>query len=332
MALEYADSFNTYTAAQILRRYPNSVMSIGTPGPSGSGQYIYSPTDYTAFLMPLTVRSEYYLGFDYNSLSPNGHRFLTIQTAAGATICSFTDVGSINTTFGNSAAGVIIAATWQQIQIHLVISATVGVLTVKVDGVTVINLTGLNTGTTNIGQLNIGCDGNGNASKPKYANLWIFNTLGSHSNTWPAGRMKVRPLMPATDGTYTSWTPNSGSVHYNRISEAQSDDNTTYNSTITAGNKDSYGIGALSGSPAQIHGVIITAIARKTDVNSKNYQVFSKSGATEIYSSDIGATLTYSSSTTNGAAALLHTDDPNTGAQWIQVNLNAIEIGAKVTL
>jgi hypothetical protein len=337
VSLEYCDSFDTYTTAQILRRYPNvpsghSVMSIGTPGPSGLGQYIYSSGDYCAFLASITARSEYYLGFDYKNIISNGQRFLTIQTSAGATICSFLDAGSINTTFGNSAAGVINANIWQQIQIHLVISATVGVLVVKVDGVIVINLTGLNTGSTNIDQLNIGCEFSGNSSQPKYANLWVFNTLGSHSNTWPTGRMKVQASMPAADGTYTNWTPNSGSNHYSRVSEAQADDDTTYNSTVTTGNKDSYGIDAISGSPAHIHGVIVTAITRKTDVNSKNYQVFSKSGATETYSPDIAAALTYASSTQNGAASLLHTDDPNTGVEWTQANLNAIEVGAKVTL
>ena len=195
-----------------------------------------------------------------------------------------------------------------------------------------LSLTGLNTGSTDIGQLNFGCEGNGNAGQPKYDNLWVFNTLGSHSNGFPVGRMKVQALYPAADGTYTAWAPNSGTTHYNRVNQAQADDDTTYNAAITSGDKDSYGIGALPGSPAHIHGVMVTAIVRKDDVDSKNLQVFTKSGSTETFGSNISVPLGYLSSTTNGSAAILHGDDPNTSAEWTQTNVNALEVGVKVTL
>jgi len=337
VALEYADSFDAYNTSQITRRYPTAAaITINTPGVGGVGTYLavnstggggFSPNS-LAFL--ITVRSEYYIGFDL-SCSGIPQTFLTIDTAASGNICTFGILsnGAISSSFGNSSSGIITAGTWYQVQIYLKRHATAGIVTVKVDGVMVINLTNQNTGATDIGIIVLQTLG---VLSSHYDNLWIFNTLGTHSNTWPTGRIKVQPLLPSTDGTYTDWIPNSGSDHYSRVSEAQADDDTTYNSTIMSGNKDSYEIGALSGSPAQIHGVIVTAIARKTDVNSKNYQVFSKSGITETYSSDIAAALTYASSTANGAAALLHTDDPNTSAQWTQANLNAIEIGAKVTL
>jgi hypothetical protein len=337
VALEYADSFDTYTTAEIVRRYPTVVSSvINTPGVGSVGAYLavnstggggYFPNSWA---IPITVRSEYYIGFDLNCLAiPQS--FLTIATAAGGSICVFGILsnGTITSSFGNSSTGIIVAGTWYQVQIYLKRHASAGIVTVKVNGVTVINLTGLNTGATDIGSLILMSVG---SNSTYYDNFWVLNTLGSHSNTWPTGRMKVQPLLPTADGTYQVWTPNSGANHYSRVNEAQADDDTTYNSTVTSGNKDSYNIAALGGSLAQIHGVIITAIVRKTDVNSKNYQVFSKSGATETTSADVQAALAYASSTQAGAAALLHTDDPNTSAQWTQANLNNLEIGVKVTL
>ena len=335
MALEYADSFDTYTTAEVVRRYPTSTAAaIGSPGPGGSGQFMVASPSNGSFTFNITARDEYYIGFDLlnTTVTASASNLITIQTAAGATICLITHDTALQTTFGNSSA-VFANNVWYQVQIHIVRSPTVGLLTVKVDGVTVINLAGLNTGAASIGKIAIGL-GVSTFSQilSQIANLWVFNTLGSHSNGFPTGRIKVQPLLPAADGTYQSWTPNSGVSHFNRVNEAQADDDTTYNSTVASGNKDSYTIGALPGTPAQIHGVIVTAITRKTDVNSKNYQVFSKSGATEANSADIGVPLTYGSSTVNGAAALLLADDPNTSAQWTQVNLNAIEIGVKVTL
>lgn len=337
MALEYADSFDTYNTAQLIRRYPTAISStINTPGVGGIGTHlIVNSTGSGGFFpnswaIPITVHSEYYVGFDLNCpVIPQD--FLTVSTAALSSICVFSVLanGTITSSFGNSSTGIIVAGTWYQVQVYLKRHATTGIIIVKVDGVTVINLSGLNTGTTDIGNIVLMSKG---ANSTYYDNLWIFNTLGSHSNTWPTGRMKVQPLLPAADGTYTGWTPNSGANHYSRVNQAQADDDTTYNSTTTSGNKDSYAIGALTGSPAHIHGVIVTIIARKTDVDSKNYQVFSKSGATESFSSDIQAPLSYGSSTQNGVATLLHTDDPNTSAEWTPTAVNALEIGVDVTL
>lgn len=334
MALQYADSFQTYVTSQVPRRYTGSNMIIATAGggPSGSGQYLEgSGGGSQKILVPLTVRSEYYFGFDYKDSLIAGQTIFVIQTAAGATICTFNNNGSINTTFGNSGAGVLVAGTWYQVQIYLKRHASAGIVTVKVDGVAVINLTGLNTGATDIGQCQLGPPGGG--SVPQYANLWIFNTLGTHANTWPVGRMKVQALYPNADGTYSAWTPNSGSTHYNRVNQATSDDDTTYNADLTVGDKDSYACTQLPTSGiAHVHGLIVTAIARKDDVNSKTYELFTKSGGTETYSADVQATLNYASSTVDGVAPLLHTDDPNTSAEWTVTNVNLLEIGVKVTL
>ena len=138
MALEYCDSFNTYSAAQAPRRYPGTNMSIGTPGSDGTGQYIYASGDNKAFVVPLTARSEYYIGFDFQCSSFNGQRFFTIQTAAGATICNFSaSSGLFATTFGNTTGGMV-ANIWYQVQIYIKRNSSTGILTVKVDGVTVL--------------------------------------------------------------------------------------------------------------------------------------------------------------------------------------------------
>lgn len=46
-------------------------------------------------------------------------------------------------------------------------------------------------------------------------------------------------LNPASDGTYTAWTPQGGGAHYVEVNDAN---DATYVSTNTAGNRDSYGL------------------------------------------------------------------------------------------
>ncbi len=56
------------------------------------------------------------------------------------------------------------------------------------------------------------------------------------------GDPHVDSLYPSSDGTHLDWTPDTGSVHYSRVNEAQLDDNHSYvHDAGTAGHKDSYG-------------------------------------------------------------------------------------------
>ncbi len=61
----------------------------------------------------------------------------------------------------------------------------------------------------------------------------------------------------SSDGTYTSWTPSTGSTHYTLVDETTCNGTTDHASTATAGNRDSYGI-SLSSVP---DGSTITSIS-----------------------------------------------------------------------
>ncbi len=56
-------------------------------------------------------------------------------------------------------------------------------------------------------------------------------------------------LYPTADGTYTAWTPKSGSTHYTQVDETTCNGTTDYVSTATTGNRDSYTV-SLSGIPS----------------------------------------------------------------------------------
>lgn len=191
----------------------------------------------------------------------------------------------------------------------------------RCDGNVAFHLTGLNTGTNNIAYLQFSDSTN---SDVYFDNFWVFNTSGSHSNTWPNGNMVVQALYPSSDGTYTDWTPNSGSNHYSRVNEAQADDDTTYVSTTTVGNKDTYHYTSLTGVISQVHSVMTTAVYKKDNVSPKSMHILTKSGSTLAESSDILPTTSYNST------SIQYNDDPNTSAQWTTSNVNAVEAGVKV--
>jgi hypothetical protein len=77
-------------------------------------------------------------------------------------------------------------------------------------------------------------------------------------------------LYPSSDGTYTQWTPNTGTTHYTLVNETSCDGNTNYVHTTTTTNRDSYGIG-LGSIPngAKITSIDIVPCASK-DANGNN--------------------------------------------------------------
>ena len=66
------------------------------------------------------------------------------------------------------------------------------------------------------------------------------NTTRLGSSISPYG-ITSQPILPASDTATIQWTPNSGSVHYNRINELPSDDGTTYNAASVSSKVDSLG-------------------------------------------------------------------------------------------
>lgn len=49
-------------------------------------------------------------------------------------------------------------------------------------------------------------------------------------------------LLPSSEGTYLAWTPTSGTTHFTMVDETTCNGTTDYNSTTTAGSRDSYGV------------------------------------------------------------------------------------------
>ena len=330
MAVEIIEGFDTFTIGQITRRYPSSVavgqMSM-TTGSSGSGQAVscaYSAS-YSGPILPLTVRNAYYFGMDvYISGGIFYDNMVRILTAAGSTICAISPAsgGIISTTFGNSTVPYYLLARWFNLQIYITISATAGILQVKVDGNPVISVSGINTGSTGIGQsLLKSAMITGNTI---FDNFWAINTLGTHSNTWPTGVMNVQTLNPLTDGSYLNWIPNFGTTHYSQMDDTTADDDTTTVYDTDPGHRDSYGVSSLTGSVAQVHAVRAAVVVRKDAGNVvKTAEPFVLSGGAIYDGPQINTTTSYQS----GSVTVL--DDPNTSAQWTTSAINAMQIGVK---
>ena len=83
-------------------------------------------------------------------------------------------------------------------------------------------------------------------------------------------------LVPTGVGTYSAWTPSTGSTHYTLVDETSCNGTTDYVSATIAGNRDSYAV-SVAGVPdgSLITGISITSCASKSaSSGTANMSVF----------------------------------------------------------
>lgn len=126
---------------------------------------------------------------------------------------------AVRSTFGGANIAettnpVVTANGWFHLEMKLVISATVGVIEVRVEGVTVITLTGQNTGVTQVAQIEIAND-----PTPTSASVEMFikdfvtwDGTGTYNNDF-LGSVIVVNLLPTSD-VALNWAPSTGTTGY----------------------------------------------------------------------------------------------------------------------
>lgn len=223
---------------------------------------------------------------------------------------------------GQSAVGAITSGGTTYIQIEIVISATVGRVSVYLGSNTTptVNVTAantLNTGTGLIDTFAIGV--NNNAQAPALA----YGAIYTNDTATRAGEMVAEYSLLAADTATKQFATSSGAVHFSLLNELQSDGDGSYISSSTVGNTDLFTIGALQSNPATIFAVQVEAMVRKTDTGSRTFSLPILSG-----SQNDGTAL--SCNVNYGKFTRLMVVNPVGSAAWTLTTVNALQIGAKV--
>jgi hypothetical protein len=227
------------------------------------------------------------------------------------------------TTLAVSAVGVLPASTWVYLEMSATIADTGGTCVVRVNGVEVINFTGdtKNAGTNStIDALRLAS--NTGANVYSYDDLYLCDSTGSTNNTF-LGDVRVQTLLPTGVGASTQFTPSVGS-NWDNVNDTPYV-STTYNSSATAGQRDTYAMSDLLSGTGTVFGVQDNILALKSDAGAASIKAALKSGATVYYDSTVAL------GTALGAfAAAVRETDPATSAAWTPTNVNALEFGAEV--
>jgi hypothetical protein len=226
------------------------------------------------------------------------------------------------TLLGTSAAGVIISNVWHWVDLSGTFNTATGAITLKVDGVTVLTLSGVNTcgvaGSTTFDGIIVG-----SAGLVQGFSAYIDDMYWLDSNT-TLGERRIETIRPNADTATKQWTPSSGVVNYTRVNDTLVN-TATYNQSNTLNQTDLYDAVDLSGIPINIDYVQITCFAQKSDAGARSIGLIADLSATQLQSPDKALTASlikyaFGMATKPG------------GGSWDASSVNGLKIGPKVTV
>lgn len=229
------------------------------------------------------------------------------------------------TTLGSPASTVLVANTWYWMVVRFVISDTVGVAEVKVNGTSYVSLSSQDTkntanATANLVEINTGSGGQA------FDNFLVWDTTSGSGNDltgYPSGEVVVDTSWVTGAGNNAQWTPLS-STNASNVDETNADDDTTYNSSLTANQIDDFAVGNLHATSATVIGVGVNTIDRVDDATLHTVSHHVESAAAVAN----GTAFSVSGSYVNHQT--LFTLDPNTSAAWTVSGRNAAKFGYKL--
>jgi hypothetical protein len=228
----------------------------------------------------------------------------------------------------------IAVSTWTHVEWLTTINNSTGTTQIWINGVSALNLTSQNTRNTannSADQVILGSFVNNSTgtttvdlddiivydgqSNDAQGNPDIHSQIGDCSLTW---------LLPTGAGTNTAWTASSGS-NYACTNEATPDGDTSYVSSSTTNQIDTYATADLGAGVNTVKSVMLMHYSRKDDSGSRSI-----AGAIRTNSANfVGNTISLGNSYAYTVAGAWGQNPSGTPAAWTPADVNNIEIGAK---
>lgn len=229
---------------------------------------------------------------------------------------------------GKTANGLIKARRWNYLEVRIVVSTTVGIVEAYLNGVQVLNLTGLDNkegsaATTNIDFVYL----DSNPSMPvQWDNVYVNDTGGSSPFNGNLGETEIVTLRPDGDGFQNDFTATgTGITNADRVDDSIGpDDDTTYVESATINDIDSYTVENLPYTADNVDALQLCARVKSDDGGAKTARQRLRSSASDHLGSNFAVQSTY---TGNRELVL---QDPNTTSAWTSGGVNAMEIGHEV--
>lgn len=231
------------------------------------------------------------------------------------------------TVLGTSAAVLTGINTWYYVEAKVVLHDTTGSVEVRVDGATVLSLTGIDTrnGGTDptFDTAYWGCQSTNNMY---WDDVYICNGDATAPNDF-LNAPRVQPMLPNGNGSTNQYVGSDGDSTDNYLLvDERPPSMTDYTQSATAGERDLYAMGDVSfATNDSVEGVRVAVRVQNADASTRNLKLGVKSGAT--VNMDAGQSIG------TGSALSLYRmmqKNPVTTGSWTQSEVNALEMGTEI--
>lgn len=221
---------------------------------------------------------------------------------------------------------IITANSWQHIEAKIIADAVVGSCEVRVNGVTVLNVTDIDLGSSGCTQISFGMPAGkiGNSLNAFIDDIVTWNDDGDDNNDF-LGQQRVETIWTVGDEAASDWVRNTGADDYAAIDDNPPDEDTTYLSGDT-GNISEFSLGTLPPETEEIRGVYVPTMGKLIAAGVGNVQTSLVSGADVSEGPDQTFTTAY---TYWGS---VHEFDPATDLRWTKAGLEAAILRIEKTL
>lgn len=346
MAIKLFDGFDTYKTISEVYNAPGSKFSgsgshgMNKTGGRFGGSYIslYSGgdfiTNYAANQGSVVFFGLSFRGIDYY---PGDRTLVTFMSSASNVLGrvyvnlagQIAIANASSTVVARSAMGVFPVFGWFRLEIKFIPGTTSsnGEITVRVNGKEVVSATGINTRNSTSTLAGIYVSGISSSSSNAYVDdIVVWDDQGSHHSTW-LGDLRIDTLVATANGTDQDWTPNSGDA-WAAVDDSPSnaDDDTTYISSNTIGQKSNFTIEPVASVSSAIMAVQVRARSKKSDAGSTTMKTYLVSGETEVVDANA---VNPSTAYLPVRGDLLETN-PDTDTVWDDASVAALEVGVEL--
>lgn len=214
--------------------------------------------------------------------------------------------------------------SWNFMEVGATLSTTVGTVTIKINGVQVLALTGVNnvTDTGNITMAVVQMNWNNNLTPATMYITHIYITNNTAPNAGFLGDVRVFSRFP-TANSAVAFTPNGLANNYQNAAAVPPVPATDYNSASSVGAQDTFSGPTLPTGLSNIFAVGIKSLVQDAAAGQRTVENVLISGATTVN----GAPITPPVSPNAQYAIDIFNTDPNTSAVWTEVNAQATTFG-----
>jgi hypothetical protein len=333
--IEGFDHFNTATLATQKGWTTSPASFTAVAGRVTGNAMQLSGTDAGALRSLPSSYADGVLGYAFNAVSVGPANYLIGILRAGVTntikilitTTGHIQIQNAGSTVIATGTATITANAYFYLEVKFHIAGASGTVSTQVNGVADIATTTGNFASSNIDTIVMYYNKSANVAMTQmlFDDIYFCDTAGTENKDF-LGDRHVETLFPSGDGAHTDWTPNTGLTHFNLVNDITAtfpDSDTTYVSSSTPGQLDTYTHPSLTVLTADIRGVQTNLWSRKDDASTRQIAPVFRIAGTDY----VGTTATLATGYVDSTQ--IYENSPATSSDWTLSEINAAEFGVK---